>query len=73
MDNFCHTGLTDEQVQANADEAKRELRRARARGEWPKYRRLQESADYWVLHSMMRRTKCVRDRKSTRELLEGIK
>lgn len=57
MDNFCHTGLTNEQVEANAAEAVRDLRYAKAKGEWQKYRRLQERADYWRLHVVMRRTK----------------
>lgn len=57
MDNFCHAGLTDEQVQANADEAELELKRARARGLWQTYRRLEERVDYWNLHVLMRKTK----------------
>lgn len=57
MDNFCHAGLTDEQVQANVDEAKLELKRARARGLWQTYRRLEERVDYWNLHLFMRETK----------------
>jgi len=55
MDNFCHAGLTDEQVKANALEAEKELRAAKRRGEWQKYRRLQECVDYWNLHAAMRK------------------